>query len=741
MKIRVEDLRPNPFRRIDRYPISREKVEALKTSIQETTFWDNLLARRNADGKIEIAYGHHRLQALNELGIEEVDIPVRDLNDTMMIKTMANENLDTWRHHTAVILETVAATKEFLDAELSKFETLEEMRQSNSHLTKILGVKREQEFQALRAKGAGQETICKFLGGNWKLWVVQHALAILADNGLDREAVEKLTNLRHATAFRNELAQQIAAVPELLQRQSQVDLAGEIIRRISEKKQEPTAVEIRRQLKAIAKEVKGETAEVQGGVEADPKTAMVVEQVNNLSERAELLAAGIKDFSATTAMVQAEGVENIVELLDGVNSQSLLELAKECRAYITGVQAACITEGPPTLAGDGAINRQAFLRILDFLKSGLGKVIESLDCYHFIDGYLITYSDAACVAIPFAAPFEGYLSQDLHGLLSSMSGETISMESDGGSVIFRSGHSAAPMALFETSPDIRTYLANMIEQFRSPDPDYERLPDNFLNDLVTCAPLASTNCAKPPLTGVYVQDGDMVVSDNYTAGWMRLKGRVEQPFLLGAPLISALKPHCKPVSRDFRLDNYRVIGEWVHFKGKAINIALRLIEAGTLTEDGELPEGAGTAYPYHQARSLFETGPESPVPYIFPPDFPKVLKGLRKFIKKQESDPTCEKAFLIFGDKSLTCFAKGERGERYSHTMQWGVSVPEDFAIAVEVPVLLHALERMRCDALQSCLVGRDSILLTSGRFSQLLLNLKIREDEIDYEFAAITPR
>ena len=45
MKVFVDSLLPNPYRNIEKYPIDREKVEALKISIGETSFWDNILAR------------------------------------------------------------------------------------------------------------------------------------------------------------------------------------------------------------------------------------------------------------------------------------------------------------------------------------------------------------------------------------------------------------------------------------------------------------------------------------------------------------------------------------------------------------------------------------------------------------------------------------------------------------------------------------------------------------------------
>ena len=114
MKIAVRDLLPNPFRHLERYPIDEAKVAALVYSIKDTTFWDNLLARKAPDnaGKKEIAYGHHRLMALKKAGVIEIDIPVRDLDDTTMAKIMAHENMEEWAHSAIIEQETVRAIVE-----------------------------------------------------------------------------------------------------------------------------------------------------------------------------------------------------------------------------------------------------------------------------------------------------------------------------------------------------------------------------------------------------------------------------------------------------------------------------------------------------------------------------------------------------------------------------------------------------------------------------------------------------
>jgi len=116
MKVKIEQLEPNPYRDMTNYPINEDKVRTLVDSIQQTGFWDNILARKQGS-KYQIAYGHHRLAAIREVlePNDEVDIPVKELTDALMLKIMANENMDDWKATPQVIDETVRVTKKFLE--------------------------------------------------------------------------------------------------------------------------------------------------------------------------------------------------------------------------------------------------------------------------------------------------------------------------------------------------------------------------------------------------------------------------------------------------------------------------------------------------------------------------------------------------------------------------------------------------------------------------------------------------
>ena len=113
MKVRIDHLDANPFRHIDRYPIREDKITALRESINKTGFWDNMVGRLVGD-RVQIAYGHHRREALlRELPTDhEIGIVVREFTDDQMLQIMARENMEEWGSSAAIEHETVRAVVE-----------------------------------------------------------------------------------------------------------------------------------------------------------------------------------------------------------------------------------------------------------------------------------------------------------------------------------------------------------------------------------------------------------------------------------------------------------------------------------------------------------------------------------------------------------------------------------------------------------------------------------------------------
>tara|TARA_R110001606_G_scaffold314271_1_gene460931 strand:+ start:363 stop:1268 length:906 start_codon:yes stop_codon:yes gene_type:complete len=111
MKIKLKNIKKNPHRDFELNPLNEEKTKKLIESIKHTEFWNNLLARKKGE-TYELAYGHHRLEALKRTygGDHEIELLTRDLNDETMLKIMLDEN-NNWFGNSANKHEGIKAAK------------------------------------------------------------------------------------------------------------------------------------------------------------------------------------------------------------------------------------------------------------------------------------------------------------------------------------------------------------------------------------------------------------------------------------------------------------------------------------------------------------------------------------------------------------------------------------------------------------------------------------------------------
>jgi hypothetical protein len=187
LQIKVKDLRPNPFRNLDRYPIDREKIDNLKISINKTGFWDNVLVRPHPteEGAYELAYGHHRYQALQEIKIDVIDAPVKMLTDVQMIQIMADENYEYGAKNPKIVNETVASAKKYIEDEINgKNAVYDDLEQwckdlfdgEDGFKQSMRNFRVGQEYHPYRV---GRSTIQRFLGSNWGEQSIKYALKVL----------------------------------------------------------------------------------------------------------------------------------------------------------------------------------------------------------------------------------------------------------------------------------------------------------------------------------------------------------------------------------------------------------------------------------------------------------------------------------------------------------------------------------------------------------------------------------
>ena len=124
-KLRVADLQNNPFRDLELNPIDDDRVLQLMDSMERDGVWHGLIARPTMNGH-QLAFGHHRLEALKRLDKKEVEVDVVNLTDAQMLQYLSDENLTQGGKSPAAVVEVVSQAYELLVGYLQVADTPEE---------------------------------------------------------------------------------------------------------------------------------------------------------------------------------------------------------------------------------------------------------------------------------------------------------------------------------------------------------------------------------------------------------------------------------------------------------------------------------------------------------------------------------------------------------------------------------------------------------------------------------------
>ncbi len=166
--IPLSKVRPNPFRKMNRYPISEEKITMLVGSMGRTGFWDNVVGREY-NNHVELAYGHHRWMAFKQKFGKKarMNLIIRDLSDEDMLRIMADENANEYGTSAEVEQETIRAVVEaYADGKIE----LPKPQQMDGGLSSIRNapsfLRASKRFNNLKSlpKPYNATSIAKFLG-------------------------------------------------------------------------------------------------------------------------------------------------------------------------------------------------------------------------------------------------------------------------------------------------------------------------------------------------------------------------------------------------------------------------------------------------------------------------------------------------------------------------------------------------------------------------------------------------
>ena len=194
-EFKLSEIRSNPYRDLDEYPLQDKVLKSIESSIKSTNLWPQSV-RINAKGKPEIPYGHHRLQAgINVLGKNhKQDFIVEEISDDDMLRRMADENAVVWSGRAGVMhaIQCVRVAKKRLE-HLLKTDPATYCRMTGIDPANV-------------GNGVGRDAICAYFGhgpmaGPGVVWKTLPLIEAIDELGIPMKQICRFPNLSQADAF------------------------------------------------------------------------------------------------------------------------------------------------------------------------------------------------------------------------------------------------------------------------------------------------------------------------------------------------------------------------------------------------------------------------------------------------------------------------------------------------------------------------------------------------------------
>ncbi len=214
------------------------------------------------------------------------------------------------------------------------------------------------------------------------------------------------------------------------------------------------------------------------------------------------------------------------------------------------------------------MNRLELLAALKAVIPGVAKgetLLAGADSFVFAPGLIQSYNDTLSVTFPLDTGVEGTVkAAEIVKVLEKMSGTDVKLEVVESFMEITDGVTALSMRLIEAAtPDL---IAGLVFE----DLDWQALPGDFVQALILCLPSVSRNVIHGAMTGIRVENTDVLSSDNFRATWVVLKEGMTPFTIPGTAVADLLKIP--------GLEQYATTDAWAHFmSGDGAVFSSRLI--------------------------------------------------------------------------------------------------------------------------------------------------------------------
>ncbi len=198
VEIELGKIKPNPFKKhINDGKLNKSVLEKLEEGYKQTTFHENLLARRNDKEELELVYGHHRLQVAKKVygNNHRIKIGIVDFSDEQMLVDMVRENLTHRDTDFRDVEDSVLLARAWKHGKCQRAEQL------GTLIKRLNAVKGKKGFQ--KTNGSSYD-VAKFLAKQGKAIspdLVQRYLSI--HDNLSQEIHDKIEKLKGSEKTRD----------------------------------------------------------------------------------------------------------------------------------------------------------------------------------------------------------------------------------------------------------------------------------------------------------------------------------------------------------------------------------------------------------------------------------------------------------------------------------------------------------------------------------------------------------
>jgi len=345
------------------------------------------------------------------------------------------------------------------------------------------------------------------------------------------------------------------------------------------------------------------------------------------------------------------------------------------------------------------IKRSELLEALNAVKPGLATktVVQQMEHVIFTGQDIVTYNEQTGILYPFETDFEASVNyNDLYKIITKIKKDEVELTVEESELLITTKTTKAGLVTM-TTDEIDESLDGLINQLPNEvnGLDWQDIPSDFIDGALLCIPAVSQDLSQGTLACLYINNDNLICTDNQRISWYKLKEPVNYEFFIRAGTIRELA--------SFDIKRLCVSESWIHFiTDKDVVFSTRLIRGKSFDYFLDMFDGfKGTAV-----------------------ELPEGLKALVDSAAVMAEEGIYRNMRVTIQEGEMVCATQNARGWiEEPIPIKYDKKTPIDFQVsAIFLQQILNLPLKMT--------VGKGKSLFESGSFRHILLHRVKKEKE-----------